>query len=33
MSHRYMIDIRPLLYTDEKVPDITGDVKKVLSAN
>lgn len=32
MSHRYMIDIRPILYADEKVQDITEDVKKILAA-
>ncbi len=29
-QHRYMIDVRPLLYCDEKVIDITADVIKTL---
>ncbi len=32
MSHRYMIDIRPILYADDTVTDITEDVKKALPA-
>ncbi len=28
-QHRYMIDVRPLLYCDEKVVDITADVIKI----
>lgn len=32
MSHRYMIDIRPILHADEKVQDITEDVEKALAA-
>jgi Skp family chaperone for outer membrane proteins len=32
MSHRYMLDIRPILYTSNNVADITQDVRKVLPA-
>ncbi len=32
MSHRYMIDIRPILHVDDSVDDITNDVKKILAA-
>jgi len=31
MSHRYMLDIRNILYTSDRVADITADVKKALA--
>jgi Skp family chaperone for outer membrane proteins len=31
MSHRYMLDIRNILYASDKVTDITEDVKKALA--
>jgi Skp family chaperone for outer membrane proteins len=31
MSHRYMLDIRDILYASDKVRDITEDVKKALA--
>ena len=31
MSHRYMVDIRPILYAGDGVPDVTEDLEKILA--